>query len=145
MIRKYHNHKPQTTPWHCSIFCTTVPFFSTTRKKRNSVFFVPLFRFLHHCSVFSTTSKNGTVCFLYHCSVFCTTVPFFPQREKTEQCVFCTTVPFFALLISPNGMKRLKQNVCIDGQTDIQVDEWTGRKTSKNSYSSIGAWFQWLS
>ena len=66
--------------YHCSVFCTTVPFFFHKKQQH----------------------KNGTVCFY-------TTVPFFHkgQRNKTEQCVsknrtvcfvplfrFCTTVPF---------------------------------------------------
>ena len=152
MIRKYHNHKPQTTPWHCSVFpqrnkkngtvcfcttvpffaplfrffhngtkngtvcfCTTVPFFallfrfSTTEHKTEQCVFVPLFRFLHHCSDFcknseydqeisqSQTADNPMALFL-----FCTTVPFFHNGTKKRNSVFlyhcsvfCTTVPFF--------------------------------------------------
>ena len=89
MIRKYHNHKPQTTPWHCSVF-------PQRNKKTEQCVFVPLFRFLHHCSVFSTTEQKTEQCvfvplfrFLHFCSVFSTT------EHKTEQCVF---VPLFRFL-----------------------------------------------
>ena len=79
MVRKYHNHKPQTTPWHCFVFCTTVPFFP----QRN---------------------KNGTVCFCITVPCLSTIVPFFallfrflPQRNKNVTVCFCTTA-VFALL-----------------------------------------------
>ena len=91
--------------YHCSVFCTSVPFFPQRNKKTEQCVFVPLFRFLHFCSVFSTTEQTTEQCVLYHCSIFCTIVPFFPQRNKkrnsgtkTHCSVFCTTVPFFALL-----------------------------------------------
>ena len=140
MIRKYHNHKKQTTPWHCSVFfCTTVPFFfhngtkngtvcfCTTvlffallfhffhnkTTKNGTVCFVPLFRFLHFCSVFfHNKTKNGTVC-------FCTTVPFFAllfrffhNKTKNGTVCFCTTVPFFALLFRFFHNKAKNGTVC---------------------------------
>ena len=102
------------------VFRTTVPFFAplfrffhNRTKKEQCVFvslfhvFVPLFCFLHHCSVFSTTEQKWNSVFLYHCFLFCTTVPFFPQKnkKKTGTVCFCitvpcfrTTVPFFAPL-----------------------------------------------
>ena len=140
IIRKYHNHKPQTTPWHCSVFlhhcsvffhngtkngtvcfCTTeqkteqcvfVPLFrflhhcsvfSTTEQKTELCVFVPLFRFLHHCSVFPQQNKKRNSVFLYHCSVFCTTVPFFPQRNKKRNSVFLYHCSVFFTVEQKNG------------------------------------------
>ena len=122
-------------------FCTTVPFlhffsvFSTTEQKTEQCvfvslfsFFVPLFRFLHYCSVFPQRNKNGKVCFcttvpfLHFSSIFsateqkrnsvffCTTV-FFTRNNgtKTEQCVFAVLFRFF-FFIGDNGTKR--NSVC---------------------------------
>ena len=83
--------------YHCSVFALLFRFFHNRTKTEQCVS-VPLFRFLHFCSVFSTTEQNGTVCFCTTVPFFCTTVPFFPQRNKTEQCVFVPLFRFFALL-----------------------------------------------
>ena len=99
-------------------FCTTVPFlhffsvFSTTEQKTEQCvfvslfsFFVPLFRFLHYCSVFPQRNKNGKVCF---CTtvLFCTSVPFFPQQNKNGTVFF-----FVPLFFSQETMEQKQNNV----------------------------------
>ena len=68
--------------------------------------FVPLFRFLPYCFVFSTTEqkRNSVFCttvpcfcttipFLHHCSVFLHYCSVFSTTEQKRNSVFCTTVP----------------------------------------------------
>ena len=105
--------------YHCSVFCTSVPLFPQRNKKRNSVFlyhcsvFALLFRFLNHCSVFSTPDKKWNSVFLYHCSVFLHFCSVFPQQNKIGTVCFCTTVPFFALLFPFFHNRTKKTEQCV--------------------------------
>ena len=76
-------------------FRTTVPFFGTTvlffhnRTKTEQCVFVPLCRFLHHCSIlFHNGTKNGTVCFGTTVPFFALLFHFFPKRNKKRNSVF---------------------------------------------------------
>ena len=142
--------------YHCSVFCTSVPFFPQNsmflyhcsvfaplfrffpqwNKKTEQCVFVPLFRFCTTVPFFPQWNKKRNSVFLYHCSVFCTTVPFLPQRNKKNGTVcFCITVPFFSLLFR---FSTTEQNgtVCFCTTVpDKRIQQLSGRTPAQQSKS----------
>ena len=63
--------------YHCSVFCTTVPFFPQRNKKNGTVcfcttvpFFALLFRFFHNRTTMEQCVFAPLFRFLHHCSIF---------------------------------------------------------------------------